>query len=121
MEAVTEGVIGRWFTPGFRERDPVEVERIRAMTLSTPPAGYIGCCAAIRDMDERESLEIIEAPTLVVIGAHDPSTTPERGEFIAEHIPGARKAVLECAHLSNIERREDFNRVVLGFLKEGHA
>jgi hypothetical protein len=36
------------------------------------------------------------------------------------HIPGAQKAVLESAHLSNIERRDDFNRAVLGFLARGH-
>ena len=69
-----------------------------------------------RDMDFRDLLSGIAMNALVVIGARDPATTPAQGEFIAGHLPGARKAVLEGAHLSNIECREEFNRVVLGFL-----
>jgi len=116
MEAVVETVVARWFTPLFREQNPNEVNRIRAQILSTPPEGYIGCCTAIRDMDERDKLGLIEAPALVLIGAHDPATTPERGHYVAERIPGVQKAVLDTAHLSNVERPDDFNRVVLGFL-----
>ncbi|MGH6922805.1 MAG: 3-oxoadipate enol-lactonase [Propylenella sp.] len=119
MESVVDGVVERWFTPGFREENPGEVSRVRAMILTTNPAGYAGCCAAIRDMDMRDFLGTIEAPTLVVIGAHDPATPPERGQYIVERIPGAQKATLDTAHLSNVERRDDFNRVVLGFLAGG--
>ncbi len=116
MEAVAEGVVERWFTLAFRQAEPGETDRVRAMILATKPAGYAGCCAAIREMDMRDFLGTIEAPTLIVIGAHDPATTPERGEYIVERIPGAQKAVLEAAHLSNVERCDDFNRAVLGFL-----
>jgi 3-oxoadipate enol-lactonase len=119
MKAVAESVVERWFTPEFRVSDPAGVDRIRKQILSTPPGGYIGCCAAIRDMDERDMLGTIEAPVLVVIGERDPATPPEKGEFLVAHIPGAQKAVLTSAHLSNIERRDDFNRVVLGFLSGG--
>jgi 3-oxoadipate enol-lactonase len=116
MEAVVQAVVERWFTPKFRQENPDEVNRIRAQILSTPPVGYIGCCAALRDMDERDKIGLIEAPALVVIGAHDPATTPERGQYIVERIPSVQKAVLDTAHLSNVERPEDFNRVVIGFL-----
>ena len=116
MQAVVDNVVERWFTAGFRDSDPDEVARIRAMILATDPAGYAGCCAAIRDMDLRDRLGLIEAPTLVVIGAHDPATPLERGQYLVERIPGAQKVVLEAAHLSNIEARDEFNRVVLGFL-----
>jgi 3-oxoadipate enol-lactonase len=120
MKAVVDGVVERWFTSDFRTHEPAEVDRIRAQILSTSPVGYAGCCAAIRDMDERDMLGTIEAPVLVAIGAHDPATPPEKGEFLVVHIPGAQKTVLESAHLSNIERRDDFNRAVLGFLARGH-
>ena len=86
------------------------------MILATDPAGYVGCCAAIRDMDLRDRLGLIESPVLVLIGAHDPATTPERGQYLVDHIPGAQKVVLDVAHLSNIEAPQEFNRVVLGFL-----
>jgi 3-oxoadipate enol-lactonase len=116
MGAVADGVIERWFTPTFRSEHPQEVERIRQMLLKTDPSGYVGCCAAIRDMDERDFLGTIEASALIVIGAHDPATTPDKGHYIAERIPGARAEVLDAAHLSNIERPDDFNRIVFGFL-----
>jgi len=116
MTAIADGVIERWLTRNFREREPAEADRLRAMLLATDPIGYCGCAAAIRDMDMRDRLGIVETSTLVVVGAHDPSTPPERGQYIVERIPGAQKAVLEAAHLSNIERPEEFNRIVLGFL-----
>ena len=116
MQAIVDSVVERWFTAAFRDSDPDEVARIRAMILATDPAGYAGCCAAIRDMDLRDRLGLIEAPTLVVIGAHDPATPPERGQYLVERIPGAQKAVLEAAHLSNVEAPDEFNRIVLGFL-----
>ena len=116
MEAIVEAVLERWFTPGFRETNTDEVERVRAMFLGVDPAGYSACCAAVRDMDLRDRLGLIEAPVLVVVGARDPATTPDQARYIVERVPGAQKEVLESAHLSNIERPDDFNRVVLGFL-----
>jgi 3-oxoadipate enol-lactonase len=50
---------------------------------------------------------------------HDPATTPEMGELIAASLPGVRKAAIDSAHLSNIEKPEEFNRIVLDFLAEG--
>lgn len=120
MEAVVDAVVARWLTPDFRARRPDEIERIRAMILATDPIGYAGCCAAIRDMDLRDRLGLIEAPSLVVIGGEDPATPPERGQYIVERIPGARKTVLQAAHLSNIEAEEEFNRAVLEFLTGNH-
>jgi 3-oxoadipate enol-lactonase len=116
MESIADNVLERWLTTDFRRREPAQAARVRAMIVTTDPVGYVGCCAAIRDMDFREMLEDIRAEALIVIGAHDPATTPAQGELIAERLPGARKAVLQSAHLSNIEQRDAFNRVVLDFL-----
>jgi 3-oxoadipate enol-lactonase len=119
VQAVAETVIERWFTQGFRTDAPAEVDRIRQMLLSTDPVGYVGCSAAIRDMDLRDFLGTIETPVLVVVGTHDPATPPERGQYIVERVPGAQKVALDAAHLSNVERLDEFNRVVLGFLAAG--
>lgn len=121
MAAVVDATEARWFTEGFRQANRKEVGRIRKMVLDTDPNGYAGGCAAIRDMDLRDKLGLIETPVHVVIGAHDPATTPERGQMLVERIPGAQKTVLDAAHLSNVERPEDFNRAVFGFLATGHA
>lgn len=114
--AVAESVLERWLTQDFRENRPEEVERVRAMILGTDPVGYAGGCAAVRDIDLRDRLGLIESPVLVVSGAQDAVTPPERGQYVVERVPGAQKAVLDTAHLSSVENPEEFNRIVLGFL-----
>jgi 3-oxoadipate enol-lactonase len=117
MEAVVEGVVDRWFTRRFQAADPAEVERIRAMILRTPAAGYAGCCAALRDVDLREPTKGIDLPTLVVAGAHDPATPPALAEEIHASIKGSKLVRLDAAHLSNIEAEAAFNDAVLPFLE----
>jgi 3-oxoadipate enol-lactonase len=116
MAAIDQAVVERWFTPEFRATEPDEAERIRQMILTTEPQGYAGCCAAIRDMDQREYLGTIALPALVVIGAQDPATPPDHGELIAAAIVSAQSVTLDTAHLSNIEQPDAFNRAVFGFL-----
>ena len=116
MAAIVEGIIERWFTPAFRAAEPDTVAKVAAMVLATPPMGYAGCCAAIRDMDLRGGLAGIGLPTLVIVGDRDPATPPEAGEAIAAAIPGARLARLPAAHLSNIELPGRYAEAVLDFL-----
>ena len=106
----------RWFTKGFREREPKTIAWITEMFLTTPLEGYIGCGEAVRDMDHRELLPKIKAPTLVLIGKHDPATLPEYGEEIHKMIKGSKIVSLEAAHLSNIEQPKAYSEAVLNFL-----
>lgn len=116
MAALAGATIERWFTPEFRRSDPDTIEKILAALILTPPQGYAACCAAIRDMDQREAIRAIAKPVLVIIGQHDPATPPILGKQMASSIPGAQKITLEAAHLSNIEDAENFTRAVLEFL-----
>lgn len=116
MAAIVDAVLARWFTPAFRKSRPDAVEPVRRMLLSTPPEGYAACCAAIRDMDQREAIRAIGAPALVVVGEHDPATPPVHGRLIAERIAGAALVGLPAAHLSNIEAAPAFTEAVLAFL-----
>jgi 3-oxoadipate enol-lactonase len=118
MEALINTVIERWFTPRFRESSPDAIRRIREMLLGTPPEGYAACAAAVRDMDQRDLLARITAPTLVICGTHDPATPPEHGRFIAERIAGARLVELDASHLSNVEAAVAYNRTLVEFLGE---
>jgi 3-oxoadipate enol-lactonase len=116
LEAISGGVLERWFTPGFRARRPEVVEAARKMLLATPAEGYLACCAAIRDQDQLAALSAIRAGTLVITGRHDPATPPAAGQAIAAAIPGARVVELDTAHLSNLEAPEAFSSAVLQFL-----
>jgi 3-oxoadipate enol-lactonase len=106
----------RWFTKGFRERNPRVIAGVQDMFAATPLEGYCGCGAAVRDMDHRDLLPKVKVPTLVIWGKHDGATTPEMGEYLAKNIPGAQHTTLEAAHLSNIEQPQAYTDAVLGFL-----
>jgi 3-oxoadipate enol-lactonase len=107
----------RWFTKGFLERSPEAVAPIREMFAATALEGYIACGEAVRDMDHRALLPKITAPTLVIAGRHDPATPLEANEYIKNQIPGAKLAVLDAAHMSNVEQRDGYTAAVLGFLR----
>jgi 3-oxoadipate enol-lactonase len=84
LAAVEPGVMARFFSslgqPG--------ADSIRTVLLATDPAGYAGCCAAIRDMDHRALLPGITVPTLVIGGDADLSTPwSGQGEILASQIP----------------------------------
>jgi 3-oxoadipate enol-lactonase len=116
IEAFAAPNMARWFTPGFLERAPQTVAPIQAMFAATPLAGYLGCGAAVRDMDHRALLPKITVPTLVIAGRHDGATPPEANEYISQHIPGAKYTTLDAAHLSNVEQPDAYTNAVLGFL-----
>lgn len=121
MAAIAEGAIARWFTPGFRARRPDQVARYSAMLQATPAAGYLGCCAAIRDMDQRADVAKISAPTLVMVGTDDVATPPAHSRDLAERIAGARiEEVPGAAHLLNVERPDTVDHHLLDHF-EGHA
>jgi 3-oxoadipate enol-lactonase len=116
MAAIAEAVLDRWFTAGFRQRDPAAVERVRQMLLTTRPEAYIPACAAVRDADQRANVAEVRAPTLVIAGARDAATPPSEAHWLAARIGGARYVELSAAHLSNIEDAPRFNESVLGFI-----
>lgn len=116
MASVAEGAPGRWFTSGYRERRPEVSAAFQSMLRATPPVGYVGCAQVLRDADLRDTVNHIARPALVVIGRHDPVTTPIDGAFLYDHIPGARRLSLDAAHLSNVEAADAFTTGVMDFL-----
>jgi 3-oxoadipate enol-lactonase len=117
MTAVADGVVERWFTAPFRTEPTIVVERVRQMVLETPAEGYAACCAAIRDMDLRETIQGIRLPTLIIVGEQDPATPPEKAEEIHARIPGSHLEVIpDAAHLVNIEQDVAFDATLIGFL-----
>lgn len=116
MSAISEALIGRWFTPAFVARDPATIARMKSMLERQPAQGYVGACAAVRDADLREEIAGIVVRTLVVAGAHDPVTTPADAASMAAKIPGTNVVELAASHLSNIEAAAAFTAALLDFL-----
>ena len=116
VEAIADAVLERWFTAGFRERNPDRVRQMREMLTATAPEGYIASCAAVRDMDQWAAVADIARPTLIVSGTHDAATPPADGCRMAQEIRGAKYVELDAAHISNVEQAERFTSEVVDFL-----
>lgn len=116
LGAIADITMERWFTAAFRAAEPETIARIRATLVRTSAAGYLGCCAALRDADLRADAGRVTARTLVITGAHDPATPPADGAFLAEAIPGAGLREFPTNHLANIECAAAFGDAMVEFL-----
>ncbi|MEO8482959.1 MAG: 3-oxoadipate enol-lactonase [Acidobacteriota bacterium] len=117
MQAVVQRAMSRFFSLHRPTVSPDVVATARRTVLATDPLGYAGCCAAIRDMDQRGDLPAISVPTLVISGDVDASMPwAEHGAVLASSIPGAHIVRLTAAHLSNLEQPQSFTAALAGFL-----
>jgi 3-oxoadipate enol-lactonase len=121
MASIADAVVSRWFTDSFVNRSPEKVETARRILLRTAPEGYVATCAALREMDQRETVAQISAPTLVIAGAKDAVTTPTDAHFLTDCIKGAQYAELNAAHLSNIEDADAFTSALMNFIAAREA
>ena len=119
MAAIADAVMQRFFSADSLAKKP-HVGSIRSVFLGTDPAGYLGCCAALRDFDVTRDLHKITTATLVIGGDNDVSTPwTGCGEVLAREIRGARAARLPTTHLSNLERPHAFTASLIDFLLPG--
>jgi len=117
MSAVVDVAMQRFFSPETLAKQNPHVASIRSVFLGTDPVGYLGCCAALRDMTHGNLLRQIKSPTLVISGERDVATPwSGHGERLAQEIPGAKALHLAAAHLSNLERPRSFTTSLLEFL-----
>jgi 3-oxoadipate enol-lactonase / 4-carboxymuconolactone decarboxylase len=117
MAAVVDVAMQRFFSPDTLAKQNPHVASIRSVFLGTDPVGYLGCCAALRDMNHGDLLSQIKSLTLVISGERDVATPwTGHGEILAREIPGAKVLHLAAAHLSNFERPQSFTTALLEFL-----
>jgi len=117
LAAVHETVMARFLSERFRREQPLVTKAVSDTLLATDAEGYLGCCAALRDVHLSERVATIRVASLVIVGALDESTTPAQAEALHALIPASELAVIPgAAHLANIERPEEFTRLLLAFL-----
>ena len=118
LSAIADKVLSVWLTPGFAKARPELADALHRMLVDTPAEGYAASCLAIREVDLRDRIGHIKAPTLVISGSADPATPPSDGRFLVEAIAGAEFVELDAAHLSNLEQEEKFSAAVMDFLSK---
>jgi len=113
VPAAVAGSPRRRLAAGRRSSD-----QIRDTVTGTSASGYLGCCAAILDFDFVPRLPSVRVPTLVVCGADDPGTPASENRRLAGLVPGARyEEIAGALHFPNVERPDEFNRIMLGWLE----
>ena len=66
-----------------------------------------------------DRLSEIRAPALILVGDSDQPRTLAAADLLASGLPNARKVVMTgTAHLPNMERPEEFNRILLDYLED---
>ena len=118
MQSIADDFLKKVLTPATLSGEPETVARVREMILQTDPQG---AASALRGMaarpDQTDFLERILAPTLILVGSEDKITPLKDAELMRREIRGSRLEILEgAAHLSNLERTQEFNRALLDFL-----
>ena len=98
---------------------PGVVRKVRGMIEETSAPAAIYTVMALRDRpDSSTSLHRVSCPTLVLCGEDDLIVRDEESRAMADAIRGSQFArVPGSGHLSNLENPDEFNRVVLDFLR----
>ena len=117
MDAVTDLVLQRFFSPAFRAGGDPAVARVEGMLRAGQVAGYAASCDALAVADLREAATRIEAPSLVIVGTADEATPPADAQALGALLPRAELAELPGAgHLANLEQPQRFEQLVSDFL-----
>jgi pimeloyl-ACP methyl ester carboxylesterase len=106
--------------------NPDMVEFIRTAMVNNPnrqsPEGFCRQLAACGRHDTRDRLGSLTMPTHVIGGERDVLVPIWKSRELAELIPGAKLTVFPNApHGLSLERAEEFNAAVLGFIREAAA
>jgi pimeloyl-ACP methyl ester carboxylesterase len=103
-----------------------KVTFLRQGMLANPhpqkPEGFARQAEASGRHEARERLSSLKMPVHVIGAEYDILVPVWKSKELAELIPGARLSIVEgAAHGLNLERAEDFNGVVLDFLRQEQA
>lgn len=117
MNAVTDLVLERFFSPQFRARRSAALAQVEAGLRAMSAEGYAAACDALAVADLRHLAADVEAPVLVVVGTADVATPPENARALRDALPDATLVEIpDAGHLANLEAPELFTDVVHDFL-----
>lgn len=117
MAPLVEAFLPRLLAPGA----PAELKlRVTKMIEANRPEGS---AAALRGLAMRSSsrdvLAAFGGPALIIVGAEDTITGPDKAKLMADQLAHARVVTIPGAgHLANLEAPEAFNAALDGFMTE---
>jgi 3-oxoadipate enol-lactonase len=119
LAGMAETILARWFSPAFPAQRPADYRGYANMLTRTPAAGYIATCQALQAADLSPLAATIQTPALVLCGAEDLATPPERSRELAAALRNARFELIEQAgHLPCVEQPAAMAEKITRFLQE---
>ena len=122
--ATVEAALQRWFTEAFRNSNPDVMYLVRNWVVANRPGVYADIYQVLVDgVTELISPNPpIQVPTLVMTGDEDYGNSAAMSRAIAGEIQGSSLVILPgLRHMALAEAPEDFNRVLVGFLRSAHV
>ncbi len=119
MDAIAPELVARLVSP---QALPAGVQLARHCLAQVHPATWRRALQALTGFDRRAALGHIHVPTLLVAGADDRVTPPAVLQAMAAAVSGAHCATLPHAgHLPQLERPDEFDALLLDFLRHARA
>ena len=109
------------FSPAFACEHDDAIEEIVRLRLESPviEEAYRAQLSAALEFNAESRVKAIQAPTLILSGDADAVVPVQNSRNLAAKIPGAQLSIIEGgSHLFFIEQPDDFNRLVIEFLKK---
>jgi 3-oxoadipate enol-lactonase len=123
LDAAIDASLRTWVAGPNRDLDAIDPElreRVAEMQRDTfrLQKGHDDVRADLLEPPASERLGAVRIPTLVLTGDEDVEDIKQIADGLAAEIPGAERATIaNAAHLPNLERPEEFDRIVLEFLQ----
>jgi pimeloyl-ACP methyl ester carboxylesterase len=120
MVPISIATLPKLLAPRTLAEQPDVVKRVREMITRCDPKS---AAAAQRGMAARRDytgdLPHINVPTLIVVGREDPIRPVADAEFMHSGIRNSQLEIIkDAAHLTNMEQAEEFNRVLIEFVRQ---
>ena len=121
-QATIPTALSRWFSPEFSKIHPEVMNRYEVLLRANDAVSFLSAyeCFAKADQDLVGALAEFNRPTLVMTGELDTGSTPDMARKLAGMIPLAECSIIAGGrHMMPVEKPDEVNSVLLGFLKKG--
>ena len=93
-------------------------EVFKAQIIQANPSGYRSTMRSYARFDLSERVNSIRVPTLIITGERDSIVPPKVQVELANQIPDAKHLFIhDAGHAVSVEQPDEYNRIVLDFLK----
>lgn len=114
--AAVEMLIGDYFGA---DADPTLISGTRRKMLRLPSAITLNDFRICNDFDAMSDVEKINLPALLIFASGDPLTPPKYGEWLRDHLPHSRLAIVPAAgHMFPLTQPDAVNALIRGFITE---